>query len=226
MQRNVVFLLGGSTFHMSTYAGTNVADSIGQALSPQFDSFSKNALQIHELPEVLLTQIANCEIVVIHLGIMDYLPGLKKRLYPILKVQSKNCFLYQINHNRFPALARVLNIYNSFCFNAQLRMKLFLVNAKSNQLGELVKTLSLNDGPKNRKIFLISPPPIVHPGASEAIKKVESEIENLELLFSNVSKINYINMTQGLDHDSKGHLVKSDLDIFVARIVNHIRANI
>ena len=226
MPPNVVFLLGASTFHLKTYAGTCIADSIGQAISPRFDSFSKNALQICDLPEVLFTQIINCEILVIHLGVMDYLPGLRKRLYPLLKVQSRNCFFYEIEIKRFPALARVLNDYNRFCFSAQLRMKLFLVNTKSNQLTKLVKTLILNPRSKIFKVFLVSPPPVNHQGALEAIKKTESEIEYLELLFGNVSRIDYMNMTQDLHHDSSGHLLLPDRDIFVARMVSAIRDDI
>jgi hypothetical protein len=218
--------MGSSTFALKTPTGSTVANQIGSAISPNAESYARNALKICDIPKVLFPTILSSELLVLQLGVMEFLPSLRKRLYPCLAVQSKNGFLYDIEHKRFPALARVLNSYNRVCFNAQLKMNLCINDISGETLKDFVTGLHDNTESKIERIFLISPPPITHPLSEEALNETNSVLQNLEELFRNVKVIDYTVLTIGLQHDKSGHLIESDREIFASRLVSTIEDNL
>lgn len=226
MASNEVFLLGSSTFRMRTPTGETIANAIGRAISESFDSYAQNALQIREIPETLFPRILNSEYLVLHIGIMEFLPCLKKRLYPCLKVQKRNGFFYEIEFEQLPPLEKVMNSYNRICFKAQLRLRWFLREIDQKSLLNFVTSLTQDAQSKIVRVFLISAPPTVYPNSLDANCRVESALQEINNLFINVSIISYTEMTHDLHHDSTGHLIESERQIFVTRVATAIKAHL
>ena len=214
--------MGSSTFALQTPTGSTIANEIGGSISPNAESYARNALQICDIPRVLFPSILASELLVLHLGVMEFLPSLRKRLYPCLAVQSKNGFLYDIHNERFPIIARLVNSYNRACFNTQLKMNLCINEISQNTLRNFVTELNENPESKIARIFLISPPPVNHPHSQEATSQTNSVLQNLKLLFRNVEVIDYTVLTDGLLHDKSGHLIESDRKTFASRVVSTI----
>jgi len=201
-----IFLLGASTFALKTPDDLTVAEAIGVKLSSSFEFYSRNALRLSEVPQEIILKMKRAEFLVLHLGVMEFLPSLKKRLYPCLNVQKRNGFLYDIKYEPFPALAYFVNIYNRICFNLQLKLELCLMQEKPITLTDFLGKLILDPDSQIRQVFLLSPPPIKHPGSLEAIVNTLSEIDNVKAIFDCVSIIDYMECSSQLNHDSTGHL--------------------
>lgn len=218
--------MGASTFALKTPTGSTIASQIGIAISPNAESYARNALKICDIPKDLFPAILSSELLVLHLGVMEFLPSLRQRLYPCLAVQSKNGFLYNIEHKRFPSFARLLNSYNRICFNVQLKMNLCVNDISRDTLKDFVIGLNDNTESQIKRIFLISPPPITHPLSEEASNQTNSVLQNLQEFFWNVKVIDYTTLTIGLRHDKSGHLIESDRETFASRVVSTIEDNL
>lgn len=218
-----IFLVGSSTFALKASNDATIADEIGRAISDETDFFAKNALRISEIPANVYPKIVASEILVLHIGVMDFLPSLKKRLYPCLAVQSKNGFLYEIEYKKNPIVERLLNIYNRVCFNLQLMANLCVNEISPEILESFVSEILEKPESKIKRIFLISPPPVRHPGARHALGRTKTAIQNTKKMFQKVDIIDYQLLTIGLIHDHSGHLIESDRHLFSSRVASTIQ---
>jgi len=223
MPLNKIFLVGSSTFALTTLSGESVADMIGRLTAQNSESFTKNALQVIDIPEQVICRMLQAEVLILHIGVMEFLPRLEKRIYPHLHVQSKNGFFYDIRFEPFPPLAWLLNIHNRVCFNVQLSMKLFRGKMDPNSLKNFVSRLTQESTSQFSRIIFISSPPVNHPKSREARIMTQSALAEIVDIFDYVSIIDYTEMTYGLNHDKSGHLVPDHREQFATRVAAAIQ---
>ena len=218
-----VWLVGASTFSLITDRRISIAQQIELPQGFIKYSYSKNALQLEDIPAAIVTNIINSEILILHVGIMDHLPRLKIRAYPCLKVQRENGFLYDIAIPNHQTMANLINLYNRFCYMTQWHLKLFYSSNSSFNFSKHLEETFLSTESKIIKIIILTPPPVVHPGINQSRDKTIEKIYSLSKKYRNIAVLDYNIISQDLIHDKSGHLVSSCRTIFTTRLSESIK---
>ena len=87
-------IVGSSTFTLKLSEGQNIAYKIGKSFSNSPEIIARNALELNSLTMEEINKIISSEIAILQVGVFEFIPKLKRRFYPTLRVQHKNKFLY------------------------------------------------------------------------------------------------------------------------------------
>jgi hypothetical protein len=216
-------ILGSSTFGLKLLEGQNIAYKIGKHFSNSPEIITRNALELNSLTMEEINKIISCEIAIIQVGVFEFLPSLRRRFYPTLRVQHKNKFLYEIRVEKFPYVATILNKYNRILFNLQLVLNIG-VQINNDAALEIFCENLLKDSKSNLDyLFMLTSPPVAHPGSKEAIRKVRWVLSTIADKYKNAILLDYDVLTKNLNHDMSGHLVSEDRDVLVRRVINEIK---
>lgn len=216
-------IVGSSTFTLKLSEGQNIAYKIGKSFSNSPEIIARNALELNSLTMEEINKIISSEIAIMQVGVFEFIPKLKRRFYPTLRVQHKNKFLYEIRVEKFPYVAKILNNYNRVLFITQLALNIGVQINDDAALEIFCENLLENPKSKLEYLFLLTSPPVAHPGSEDAIRKVDRILGTIADRYRNVILLDYNVLTKNLNHDRSGHLVSEDRGVFVRRVTDEIK---
>jgi hypothetical protein len=217
-----VILLGASTFGLKLSEGQNIAHKIGKHFSNSPEIIARSAIELNSLTTEELNKLMSSEIAILQVGVFEFLPKLRRRYYPTLRVQHKNKFLYPIRIDKLPRVAKILNNYNRILFNLQLALNIGVQINDDAALEIFLENLLKSPKSKLDYLFLLTSPPVEHPGSESSVKKVRRILGTIADTYINATLLDYDVLTKNLNHDKTGHLVSEDRDEFVRRVINEI----
>lgn len=215
-------IVGSSTFGLKLPKGQNIAYKIGKNFSNSPEIITRNALELNSLTMEEINKIISSEIAILQVGVFEFLPKLRRRFYPTLRVQRKNKFLYEISVEKFPYVATILNNYNRIMFNLQLVLNIGVQTNDKTALEIFYEHLLNSSKSKLHYLFLLTSPPVKHPGSENAVRKTRRILETITDRHKNAILIDYDVLTNNLSHDKTGHLILEDRDEFVRRMTDEI----
>jgi hypothetical protein len=109
-------------------------------------------------------------------------------------------------------------------FNLQIRLKLAVTQREELIVTKLISLLLNEENSKVKRIFLLTPPPISHPGSKLAIYDCIDELQSLSAAYERVELLNYNQICEKLHHDKSGHLMLDGREEFFRRIVIFIES--
>lgn len=215
-------IVGSSTFGLKLPKGQNIAYEIGKNFSNSPEIITRNALELNSLTMEEINKIISSEIAILQVGVFEFLPKLRRRFYPTLRVQRKNKFLYEISVEKFPYVATILNNYNRIIFNLQLVLNIGVQTNDETVLEIFYEHLLNSSKSKLHYLFLLTSPPVKHPGSENAVRKTRRILGTITDRHKNAILIDYDVLTNNLNHDKTGHLILEGRDEFVRRMTDEI----
>ena len=215
-------LVGSSTFGLKLSDGQNIATKIGKHFTHSPEIVTRSALQLDSLTLEELYSLMSSEIVILQLGVFEFLPKLRRRFYPTLPVQHKNEFLYEIKIDKYPYVATILNNYNGILFNLQLLLNIGVQTNDETTLENFCEHLLNSSKSKLHYLFLLTAPPVKHPGSENAVRNTQRILATITERHKNAILLDYDVLTKNLNHDKTGHLVPEDRDEFVRSVTDEI----
>jgi hypothetical protein len=217
-----VTVVGSSTFGLKLSDGQNIANVIGKHFSNSPEILIRSALQLNTLTLEELNKLMSSKVAILQVGVFEFLPKLRRRFYPTLPVQHKNQFLYEINIDKYPRVATTLNNYNRILFNLQLVLNIGVQVSDDTALEIFCENLLNRSKSKLEYLFLLTSPPVKHPGSENAVRKTKRILGTITDRHRNTILLDYDVLTKNLNHDKTGHLLSEDRDEFVRRVTNEI----
>ena len=215
-------LVGSSTFGLKLSDGKNISTKIGKHFSYSPEIITRSALQLNSLTLEELNKLMSSDVAFLQVGVFEFLPKLRCRFYPTLRVQHKNKFLYEIKIEKYPYVATILNNYNRILFNLQLVLNIGVQTNDETALEIFCEHLLNSSKSKLHYLFLLTSPPVKHPGSENAMRKTRRILETITNRRKNAILLDYDLLTKNLNHDKTGHLVPEDRDEFVRRVIDEI----
>lgn len=215
-------LVGSSTFGLKLSDGQNISTKIGKHFSYSPEIVTRSALQLNSLTLEELNSLMCSEVAFLQVGVFEFLPKLRRRFYPTLPVQHKNEFLYVIKIDKHPYVAMILNNYNRILFNLQIVLNIGVQTNDETALEIFCEHLLNSSKSKLHYLFLLTSPPVKHPGSENAVRKTRQILGTITDRHKNAILLDYDALTKNLNHDKTGHLFLEDRDEFVRRITDEI----
>lgn len=172
-------LVGSSTFGLKLSDGQNISTKIGKHFSYSPEILTRSALQLNSLTLEELNSLMSSDVAFLQVGVFEFLPKLRRRFYPTLAVQHKNEFLYEIEIKKYPYVATILNNYNRILFNLQLVLNIAVQTNDETAFEIFCEHLLNSSKSKLRYLFLLTSPPVKHPGSENAVRKTRRYLEQL-----------------------------------------------